>query len=94
MGTGGREAERKGAGGGRREGWIREVPRWREPREIEEISQHFVIFLNRNGTKRRESLRKGVGSGSKNYGKREKKIREAGVSEPPPPPPPPFYFTY
>ena len=55
---------------------------------IENILQHFVIFCNRNGTKRRESLQKGAGNGSKSYGKREKKIREVGVSDPPPPPPP------
>ena len=33
--------------------------------------QHFVIFRNRNGAKRREPLRKWVGS--------ESKVREAGV---------------
>ena len=33
-----------------------------EPGEIEKNLQHFVIFCNRNGTKRREPLRKGAGS--------------------------------
>ena len=59
--------------GGRREKRGREagVLRWREPSEIDKISQQFVIFGNRNGTKRREPLRKRAESGSKRYGMRE-----------------------
>ena len=70
--------ERRGRGAG--------VPRRRELGEIEKILQHFVMFCNRNGAKRREPLRKGAESESKSYGKREKKIQEAGVSDPPVPP--------
>ena len=39
--------------------------------KLRKISQNFVIFCSTNGTKRREPLRKGAGSGSKRYGKRE-----------------------
>ena len=40
-------------------GWEAGVPWWWEPGEIEKkFFQHFVIFCNRNGTKRRGELRK------------------------------------
>ena len=50
------------------------------PKVVEpgEISQHFDIFRNRDGTKRREPLWKGAGSGSKRY-------RKLKVQTPPPP---------
>ena len=57
------------------------IPRWQEQGEIEKKLQHFDIFSNRNGTKRREALRKGggrgrsgvngTGWGSRRYGKWE-----------------------
>ena len=37
--------------------------------KLTNISQHFVIFCNRNGTKERKPLWKGVEKGSKRYGK-------------------------
>ena len=67
-GTGAREKR-----GRRREKRAHEVgvQRWREPGEIEKVSQHVVIFCNRNRTNRREPLQKEAESGSKSYGKRE-----------------------
>ena len=75
--------------GRRREkrGWKAGVPRWRELAEIEKISQHFVLFQNRNGTKRKKPLRKGAGSGSESCRKKEKKMWEEGVLDPLPPVP-------
>ena len=64
MGTGGREPERKGVGEAG-------VPSWQEPGEIEKILQHFVIFRNRNGTKRQEAGVKVTGRGKRRYRKQE-----------------------
>ena len=46
-------------------------PRWWEPGEKRKILQYCITFYNINRTKRREPLRKGAGSGSKRYGRRE-----------------------
>ena len=58
----------------------------RTRRNWENFATFCYIFRNRNGTNRREPLQKGMASGSKSYGKREKKIQEAGVSVRPVPP--------
>ena len=44
------------------------VQRWWELGKIEKI---FATCCNRNGTKKRQPLRRGTGSRSKRYGKRE-----------------------
>ena len=62
------ELGRKGVGGRRREGGKQNLEKLRK------ISQHFVVFCNKNRTKRREPLQKGVGSGSKRCRKREYNI--------------------
>ena len=54
-----------------REGGKRESKGGGNLEKLRNILQHFVILCNTNGTIRREPLRKGVGSGSKSYGKRE-----------------------
>ena len=51
-----------GGGGGRKEG-RKQDSQCTVAGEIERNLQHFLIFCNRNGTKRREPLQKGVGSG-------------------------------
>ena len=61
MGTGGWEPGRNGTGGGRREGGKRESQGGGNWEKLRKLLQHFVIFRNRNGTKRREPLRKGTG---------------------------------
>ena len=68
--AGGWEPGRKGAVGGRKEGGSGSS-KVAGTRRIEKNSQHFVIFRNRNGTKRREPLRKGAETGSKRNGKWE-----------------------
>ena len=71
VGTGGREPGTKGSGGRRREGMKRESKGGGNRENLRKISQHFVKFCNRNGTKRRKPLQRSVGSGRKWYGKRE-----------------------
>ena len=65
----------QGAGGVREAGGERAgsgIPKsGGKPRERDKISRYWVTFHNRNTTKRREPLRKGTGSGSKSYGRRE-----------------------
>ena len=73
-GTGGREPGRNGAGSGRREGRKRESKGGGNREKLRNISQYFLIFCNRNLTKRRGPLGKGAGSGSRRYGKWEVKV--------------------
>ena len=61
-GPGGGKPRRKGAGGRRREG-RKQDSQSKVAGEIETKLQHFLIFCNRNGTKRREPLQKGLGRG-------------------------------
>ena len=71
-GAGARE-NRGREGYGRKEEKGREAgcPIWWEPGEKRKIFQCCITFYNINRTKRREPLRKGAGSGSKRYGRRE-----------------------
>ena len=68
---GGEQGGRRGTGGGRRKGTKRDPQSGGNREKRRKISQYCVTFHNRNRTKRREPLRKGAGSGSKRYGRRE-----------------------
>ena len=74
-GTGGREPGRIRAGGVREAGGERAgsgIPKVAGTREKRrKISQYCVTFCRRHRARRRELLRKGAGSGSKRYGRRE-----------------------
>ena len=80
-GTGGREAGRIGAGGVREaggEGAGSGIPKEAEDREkLRKISQHCITFCKRNRTEAGARMEEG--------GKREFKVREAGVLDPPVP---------
>ena len=77
----GREARRIGAGGVREaggEGWGSGIPKEAGDREkLRKISQHCITFYNRNRTEAGTRMEEG--------GKREFKVREAGISDPPVP---------
>ena len=68
-GTGGREPRR--VGGGRKKGGKRDSQSGGNRKKRRKISQYCVTFHYRNRTKRREPVRKGEGSGSKRYERRE-----------------------
>ena len=72
-GTGaqGRIGGGRGTGGRRRKGGKQDPKVAGTGRKGEKISQYFVTFYDRNRAKRREPLRKGAGSGSERYGRRE-----------------------
>ena len=78
-GTGGREARRIGAGGVREaggEGVRSRIPKGAGDREkLRKILQHYRTFYNRNRTE--------VGTRMEEGGKREFKVRVAGVYDPP-----------
>ena len=78
-GTGGREAGRIGGGRGTGgEGAGSGIPKGAGDREkLGKILQHCITFYNRNRTEAGTRMEEG--------GKREFKVREAGVSDPPVP---------
>ena len=82
-GTWGREPGRigsgRGKGGRKRKGGKRDSESGRNWEKRRKILQFCIMFHNRNRTKKREPLRKGAGSGSKGYRRRE--------FHPPPPSP-------
>ena len=61
----------RGTGGGRRKDGKRDSQSGGNREKRRKILQYCVTFYNRHKTKRRETLRKGAGSGSKRYGRRE-----------------------
>ena len=61
----------KGTGSGRRKGGKRDSQKDGNQEKRRKNLQYCVTFYNRNRTKRREHLRKGAGSGTKGYGRRE-----------------------
>ena len=68
VGTGGREPSLNRAGVARRQGGKQESQGGGTREKLRKILQHFVIFCNRNGTKRRELLQKGREAGVKFLG--------------------------